>query len=569
MSPEAIDETPAGALPANVASANSAPIRALVETSPSASAALAAYVPAIAPALPHTEVVNAAVDGPLEPAEAFRLLEQATFGPQLDEIGSVASTGAGAWIDEQMRMPATYLLAGLERATQPDRWNEYINVWWRHAIEADDQLRQRVAFALSQILVLSGADGLAQHQIGLAAYYDILLRHAFGNYRDLLEAVTLNPMMGEYLSVKGNRRADTEANIVPDENYARELLQLFSIGLVKLDPDGSVVLGEDGTPVPTYDQRAVEGFARVFTGWHFANAENFRWPRNKDYVNPMRPWPQYHEPGEKRLLDGKVIPAGQTPEADLRAALDHVFAHPNVGPFIVKQLIQRLVTSNPSPGYVRDVVAVFERNAAGVRGSLGSTVRAILMHREARSGHLDAPDTFGKLKEPLIRVTQLWRAFAPESIHPDFHYGWVANELEQAPLAAPSVFNFFRPDFSPPGRIAERGLVAPEFAILDESSVVLMTVRLLANTLWAHNYKASLDPKRMVIDISREMTLEPDREALIDHLDALLLGGRMSDALRDEVRELMTARGHANAASQRVAEAIFLIVTSPEAAVQI
>ena len=525
--------------------------------------------PAIAPALPPTEVANAAPGGPLERTEAFRLLEQGTFGPRLEDIVAASESGAEAWIDEQMGKPATFLLDGLERSAQPDRWNEYINVWWRQAIEADDQLRQRVAFALSQILVVSGADGLAEHQRGLAGYYDILLRHAFGNYRDLLGAVTLNPMMGEYLSMKGNRRAEPDKNVHPDENYARELLQLFSIGLTMLEPDGTPVLDERGTPVPTYDQSTIESFARVFTGWQFAGAEDFRWPRNKNWLDPMSAWPAFHDAEPKRLLGGTVLAAGQSPEQDLEAALDNVFEHPNVAPFVVRQLIQRLVTSNPSSEYVRDVVAVFERNAAGERGSLASTVKAILMHREARSGHLVAPDTFGKLKEPLLRVTQLWRAFEPEAIHPEFHYGWVANELEQAPLGARSVFNFYRPDFSPSGAIGERGLHAPEFEILDESSVVLLTVRLLANSIWSHNYKADLDPRRMTIDITREMQLEEDRDALIDHLDLLLLGGRMSAALREEVLALMAERDYKNGASQRVGEAIFLIVTSPEAAVQI
>ena len=525
--------------------------------------------PAIAPALPATEVANAAPDGPLDDADAFRLVEQTTFGPRLEDIEAAAAMGPEAWIDAQMALPATFLLDTYERSARRDRWNEYINAWWRHAIGAEDQLRQRVAFALSQILVVSAADGLGDEQAGLANYYDILLRHAFGNYRDLLGAVTLSPIMGDYLSMKGNRKAEPEKNVHPDENYARELLQLFSVGLTMLEPDGSPRLAADGTPVPTYDQRTIESFARVFTGWQFADAENFRWPREKNWLDPMRPWPEFHDDGPKRLLGGTVLPGGQGPEQDLEDALDNVFEHPNVGPFIVRQLIQRLVTSNPSPGYVRDVAAVFDSNAAGERGSLGSTVKAILMHREARSGHLRAPDTFGKLKEPLLRITQLWRAFEPESIHPEFHYGWVANELEQAPLGARSVFNFYRPDYSQPGEISERGLHSPEFEILDESSIVLLTVRLLANSVWSHNYKTDLDPKRLTIDISREMQLEEDREALVDHLDRLLLGGRMSAALREEVLSLMARRDYADGASQRVGEAIFLIVTSPEAAVQI
>jgi len=526
---------------------------------------------AAAPALPPSEVANAAPDEPLGPRDAFRLVEQSTFGARLEDIDTAGRLGAGGWIDAQMTTPPTFMSDGLARSAQPERWNEYVNVWWRMAIEADDQLRQRVAFALSQIVVVSGANGLAEHPEGMSGWYDLLLRHAFGNYRDLLGEATLNPMMGEYLSMKGNRRADPEENIHPDENFARELLQLFSIGPVLLNPDGSPMVDGGGVPLPSYDQQTIEQFARAFTGWHFADADNFRWPSasTQDFVRPMQAWPEFHDAGAKTLLGGTVLPAGQSAEVDLEAALDNVFAHPNVGPFVVRQLIQRLVTSNPSPDYIRDVVAVFDRNVAGERGNLASTVKAILMHREARSGHLDAPDTFGKAKEPLIRVTQLWRAFGPVKIHPEFHYAWVNAELGQGPLQSPSVFNFYRPDFSQPGRIGERGLVSPEFGILDESSVALVTTRLLANSLWSHNHKADIDPKRISIAIDRELAIEPDPEALIDHLDLLLLGGRMPGPLRAEVRALMSARDYDGGAAQRVGEAIFLIATSPEAAVQI
>lgn len=530
--------------------------------------ALFSQQPAIAPALPATEVANAAPDGPLSPEEAFRLVEQATFGPQLDDIALAGKDGPESWINGQMQMPATFLSDGLGRADS-SRWNEYVNVWWRHAIQADDQLRQRVAFALSQILVVSAHDGLSQQQFGLAGYYDILLRNAFGNYRDLLSEITLNPVMGEYLSMKGNRKPDEQENIQPDENYARELLQLFSIGQVLLNEDGTPKLDDEGVPLPAYNQTTIENFARVFTGWHFANADDFKWPKNKDYLSPMVPWPEYHDNNEKTLLNGVVLPAGQSAEADLNAALNNVFNHPNVAPFISKQLIQRLVTSNPSPGYVRDVAAVFNRNAAGERGSLASVVKAILMHQEARSGHLEAPDTFGKMKEPLLRLTQVWRAFEPESIPYNFNYGWVEKELAQSPLNSPSVFNFYRPDFSQPGEISARGLVTPEFEILDETSVITITSRLLASILWSHNYKNDIDGNRIAIDISYEMILEPNPEALLDHLDLLLLGGRMSAELRQEVLNLMNARSYASGASQRVVEAIFLIATSPEAAIQL
>jgi len=530
---------------------------------------LSSQPPAIAPALPDTEVANAISNDPLSPQDTFRLMEQATFGATLQALENAGKSGPEAWINEQMQMPTTYLSDGLAAANHRE-WNEYINVWWRHAIKADDQLRQRVAFALSQILVVSAdAGGLGEQQFGLANYYDILLRHAFGNYRDLLQEVTLNPVMGHYLSMKGNQKPDPERNIQPDENYAREVLQLFSIGQVLLNENGTPMLDQGGVPLPAYDQNTIENFARVFTGWHFANADHFIWPQNKDYISPMEPWEQFHDKEAKTLLNGEIIPAGMSAREEVTAALDNIFNHPNVGPFIVKQLIQRLVTSNPSGDYVRDVARVFNRNQAGERGSLASTIKAILMHREARQGHIDNPDTFGKLKEPLIRMTQIWRAFEPKSIPRDFSYSWVERELGQAPLNSPSVFNFFRPNYSQPGDIRDRGLVSPEFQIMDETSIIKVTSRLLASTIWSHNFKHDDQGKRIVIDIDREMDLEPDRDDLLDHLDLLLLGGRMSPELRFEINQLMDARDYDNAASQRVVEAIFLIVSSPEAALQL
>ena len=526
-----------------------------------------ADVPGLQAALPVSEVANAAIDRPLDRREAWRLLDQGTFGPRLDDVERTSGAGTNAWIDAQMSLPVTWMLPAL-RESDRTRWNAQVNVWWRHALMAEDQLRQRVAFALSQIFVVSGKSGLGGKQEGIANYYDLLLRHAFGNYRELIEAITLNPVMGEYLSMKGNSKPDPSRNIRPDENYARELLQLFSIGLERLNPDGTPQRDADGVPLPTYDQATVEGFAHVFTGWHFASAERFSWPKKKDYLSPMRAWPEYHDDGEKLILDGARIPPGQTPEQDLAMALDAVAAHPNVGPFLARQLIQRLVTSNPSTDYVRDVAAVFDSNAAGERGNLGSTIKAILSHREAREGHLIDPDTFGKVREPLLRVTQLWRAFRPSEFPERFNYTWSENELAQAPLNAPSVFNFFRPDFSQPGVIDDAGLVSPEFEILDESSMVTLTSRLSGSSLWNHNHKSRTNGQTVTIDIDREVALVADPEALLDHLDMAMLGGRMSLTLRDETRRLMQARTRSKDPSLAVSEAIFLIATSPEAAIQ-
>ncbi len=503
----------------------------------------------------------------LDDTNAHRFLVRTTFGPTAETVENLTQQTPVEWITEQMQMAPTYMS---DRLSQENfRWGQYVNVWWKTAIEADDQLRQRVAFALSEILVISAKDALGEQQEAVANYYDMLVDHAFGNYRDLLEAVTLSPVMGEYLSMKGNRKPEPDKNIRPDENYARELLQLFSIGLVKLNDDGSVQMDENGLPAPTYDQDVIEAFAHVFTGWHFANVDDFRWPTTKDYITPMQPNEDYHDKGPKTLLDGFEVPAGQSAREDLTMALDNIFNHPNIGPFIVKQLIQRLVTSNPSPQYVRDIVSVFNDNGVGVRGSIGSVVSAILLHEEAFQGHALYPQTFGKLKEPVMRVTSLWRAFMPDEIDFDFNYAWAASELSQAPLNANSVFNFFTPFFSQPGMIRDNSLLSPEFEIHDETSIINITNRLLANSVWSHNYKHESSPQRIVINIDQEVDLAGDSEALLDRLDRVLLGGTMSDALRNEARTLMDARDYGWADSQKVVEAIFLIVSSPESAVQL
>lgn len=519
----------------------------------------------ISPAL--GEALPSAAFAQLDDTAAHRFLTRATFGPTLEEIDSLRQITPVQWMEEQMVLPPTYMSEELAR--DAFRWAQYVNVWWQSTITAQDQLRQRMAFALSEIFVVSAKASLGDEQPGVANYYDILVNHAFGNFRDLMEAVTLSPIMGEYLSMKGNRKPDSEHNIRPDENYARELLQLFTIGLVQLNQDGSVKMDDAGIPLPTYDQDTVEAFAHVFTGWHFANADDFRWPNTTDYINPMQAYENFHDKGSKTLLNGFEVPAGQSAADDLKMALDNIFNHPNVGPFIAKQLIKRFVTSNPSPQYISDVAAIFNDNGSGVRGALDSVLSAILLHDEAFNGHIDRPDTFGKLKEPVLRISSLWRAFTPKSIHPDFNYAFAAVELGQAPLNANSVFNFFTPFFSQPGVIRESGLVAPEFEIHDETSIITITNRLLASSIWSYDTKYESNSQTMAINIDRELAFGDDLESLVDHLDRVLLGGTMSQQLRNEALKIMQARDYGWAESQRIVEAVFLIVSSPEAAVQL
>ena len=362
------------------------------------------------------------------------------------------------------------------------------DIWFQNSVRGSDQLRQRVAWALSQILVTSQVSLANRYPMGLADYYDTLARHAFGDFRQLMEAVTLHPMMGVYLSMLGNRKPNAELNIRPDENYARELMQLFTIGLVELDADGTPKLDAHDQPIPTYDQAVVEGFAHVFTGWHWACT--FGSPADCGFSNtrgtvpnqilPMQLFPEEHDTGEKRLLTypnavKSVVPAGQTAEQDLADALDNIFHHPNVGPFIARQLIQRLVTSNPSPAYVARVSAVFDDDGTGQRGNLGAVVRAILLDAEARAPASTADPGASKLKEPVLRITQLWRAYDGRAANDRYFNIDPAVDFGQGPLQAPSVFNFYSPFYAPPGEISDLGLVAPELQIATEYQNALVT----------------------------------------------------------------------------------------------
>ena len=512
---------------------------------------------------------------PISKAEAFQLLNQATFGATEADAARLMDIGAAAWIDDQLRKPASLQLPFLQALPRPQFLFELqadrADIWFRHALHADDQLRQRVAFALSEIMVVSQLGVLGDLTYSLADYYDVLARNAFGNYRVLLEEVTLHPAMGMYLSMLGNEKPDPVNNIRPDENYARELMQLFSIGLVELNIDGSVVVDPQGQPVPTYDQAVIEGFAHVFTGWTFDGAVQFRgaFPNDRNQVQPMQLWPAFHDNGSKALLNGVVVPAGQGGAADLRDALDNIFNHPNVGPFIATRLIQRLVTSNPSPAYVARVAAVFNNNGAGVRGDLGAVVKAILLDAEARPA---APrDTTGKLKEPLLRLTQFWRAYDAASASGRYPLNYAYIVFGQGPLQAPSVFNFFSPFYAPPGEIRDQQLLAPEFAIATEYLNTFVTnYSFYQAFLWNHATDpnaAGVTEDTVMIDFAGEEAIAANPDALIDRIAGKLLAGQISAALRTEINGMLQ-RIPADQALLRAAEAIYLVVSSPEFAYQ-
>lgn len=403
------------------------------------------FTPPPAPPDWTTEPNTAATD----PNAAARFLQQATFGANPDDIAELQGMGSfDAWIDNQMALPISEHLPYVEETRDISRPNSSgisgsntFNAWWKTSIESDDQLRQRVAFALSEIMVISEDGPLDNRADALSSFYDLLLEHSFGNARDLLGDVTLHPAMGRYLDMLRNDKPNLTSGRIPNENYAREILQLFSLGLYRQHPDGSLILNSKGLPVPVYDQEAIIGFAHVFTGWDYHYDGDYRiyLGASSNWTEPMRETPARHFTGKKRLLNNVVIPGlpelnglpldpyashsnatisgDPTFQALAREELDVVhdqlFNHPNFGPFLCRQLIQRLVTSTPSSGYIYRVVRKFNDNGSGIRGDLGAVVRAILLDYEARSEAASNSPGYGKQREPVLRITQLARAFRP------------------------------------------------------------------------------------------------------------------------------------------------------------
>lgn len=504
-------------------------------------------------------------------AEAFRFLNQATFGATESEAQRVIDLGFAAWIDEQVRRPASLQLPYLKSLPRPpflfELQDDRIDIWFRNVVNGEDQLRQRVAFALSEIMVVSQFGALIDHTYSLADYHDLLVRNAFGNYRELMGKVTLHPAMGVYLSMLGNEKPNPSLNIRPDENYARELMQLFSIGLVELNPDGSTRLDGLGQPIPTYDQATIEGFAHVYTGWNYAGAPGFHlaFPNDNNQALPMQLYPAFHDTGSKKLLNGVVLPAGQSGDDDLNDALDNIFNHPNVGPFIATRLIQRLVTSNPSPSYVQRVAAAFNNNGSGIRGDLAAVVRTILLDPEARPE--TAMDLDGKIKEPLIRLTQLWRAYGADSASGRLPFAGAYIFFGQGPLQAPSVFNFFSPFYAPPGDIRDSSLVAPELQISTEFQNTLLTNYFLFQAIGLTSEATGLADDDIFINIDEEIAVADDTNALVNMVAGKLLAGQISTTLETEVKGMVN-RIPATERALRAGEAIYFIASSPEFAYQ-
>lgn len=521
---------------------------------------------------------------PISTTEASRFLAQATFGPTPEEITRLSQIGTNAWFSEQFTKPQklhfVYMNAAQNTLPAGDDLSEdqFLESFWQQAITGDDQLRQRVTFALSEIFVISYQNStLAYNARGVAHYYDTLGAYAFGNFRDLLEAVTLHPMMGEYLNALGNEKTDGAQ--VPNENYAREIMQLFTIGLRELNQDGS----DTTNPyTPTYTNTDIKGMAKVFTGWSWGGTDksNSRfngWSSidpNRDWL-PMQNYPQFHEVSLPKEMPGLIardatrgvtIPAGASGEESLKIALDTLFYHPNVGPFIGRRLIQRLVTSNPSPAYIQHVATAFANNGQGVRGDMKAVIYAILTYPEARTAPALSDNNAGKLREPVIRLANWMRAFHAHSSSGRFLVGNTDNtvgSLGQTPMRAPSVFNYYRPDYQPPnGDIIDAHLYAPEMQITEETSVVGYL-----NYMRDAIQGALRNSRDVKADYTPELALADTPELLVDRVNLLLMQNQMSPGLRTQILAAIKSNP-GNSKLNKVYLAVYLTMASPEYIVQ-
>jgi uncharacterized protein (DUF1800 family) len=539
---------------------------------------------------------------------AARFLQHAQFSSSEAEIASVKSMGASAWLDAQMNLPSStggwdWLAARGYSAIDSNKFYEmdyHANYMaWYQIMASPDGVRRRMALALSEFFVvgIGGVSTLNWPQFAMAHYWDILCNNAFGNYRQLLEEVTLSIAMGEFLNTLGNQKEDAATGRLPDENYSREVMQLFTIGLQQLNTDGTVVK-VNGAPVDTFTQSDVSNLARVFTGYQADDAEGYfdsvvapvYRVRKVGYTRrPMKLNANRHSMLEARFL-GAVVPAGTEGAAALKIALDTLFQHPNVGPFFGRQMIQRLVCSNPSPAYVGRVTAVFNNNGKGVRGDLAAVFKAILTDAEATQDAGLSSVTFGKLREPMVRVAQWARTFKATSLKGTWKIGnpnySAVDALGQSPLQAPSVFNFFRPGYVPPNTaLAPLQYTAPEFQLVNESttaSYVNYLENIVYQGMWVRAPELITSPENatatdgpdIVPDYTAELALVGNPQALFRRLNLLLCAGQLSDASLNDMVTLFATYEQTNAASadnakrSYVAKAIMFVMCCAEYLVQ-
>lgn len=551
---------------------------------------------------PQTTVDGFPVQNPKQLAEASRFLAQTTFGADLATIQMTAAMGYEAWLEEQFQLPSSTTLAETklhgslygdeEDMEEENLWAGFFkSAWLTNTLSGSDQLRQRMAYALSQIMVVNDAGDLfADYAQFQAAYYDILTEQAFNNYLQLLTEVSLSPTMGNFLSHYANPKAIPELNIHPDENYAREIMQLFSIGLWELNPDGTRKYDSEGNFIPTYDNADIKAFARVFTGLGDGLGGSFGpiWESEsfeQTIVTPMNMFEQWHDQREKKLLNGFVIPAGQSGMEDIRQTMHHLSTHPNTAPFIAKALIQRFTTSNPSPAYVASVAAAFK---ATEHGNFKEVLKAIFLHPEARQCPTLDVYTFGKLREPILRLTNFLKAFqlSPNE-YDDFHNQFYCYRMSvgQAPLGAPSVFNFYLPDYAPQGPIKQRYLVAPEFQILNAPNAIgyindleyrvnrQLYLEELCLDIIAENYEEEIDEipysvsyeEDWQMDFSDLYTRVSNPADLVDYLNLVLANGLLTEPTQAIIEQALN--GLSNPV-ERIKMGIYLTLISPDYVIQ-
>ena len=492
----------------------------------------------------------------VEASDAYRLLQQASFGATEAQSNRIQSIGVTAWVDEQLAMPkssypqslyvsytapTTCTNDGTKPATDPQNICARDNytlfpiqyAFMQNALNGDDQLRQRVAFALSQILVTSGVEIF--HPYGMGRYQQLMLDNAFGNYRDLLMAVTLSPAMGRYLDMANSKKPDPARGISANENYGREIMQLFSIGLYELNLDGSIKRDINGALIPSYSQTTVENIARVFTGWTYQlvgggvpTAAN----GNVNYEFPMVVVAVNHDTGAKTVLNGVVIPAGQTPDKDLNDAINNLFTHQNMAPFISKQLIQKLVSGDPAPAYVARIAAIFNDNGQSVRGDLRAVVRAILLDPEAR-GEIKTAATYGRLKDPVLLATSMLRGLGATSDgYAVLRGGSNLSGLGLNLFNSPTVFNYYSPDYQ-----ISNGKFGPEFGILTSTTAFARTnffnTNIMGNAIAAEpSVQGSVGTS---INWAPWQALAATPAALVDKLSTIFVHGALSATAQKKI----------------------------------
>lgn len=500
---------------------------------------------------------------PQTDAEAARFILHASIAASTAAIADVRAQGYEPWLDGQMALANDqsaedfFIARGYDTADS----NQYYfsfgiadRMIWKQLMNGNSGVRKRVALALSEFFVVGlTALDINWRSQAIGYYWDTLNRLAFGNFRELLEAITLNPAMGVFLNTLGNRKADPATGRVADENFGREVMQLFTIGLYELNPDGTLKAG----PVETYGNADVTGIAKAFTGYDYdftgvtlitppgltyqiPTARYVRQPMTADPAKWRRPGTVSYHSDEAKTFLGTTIPAGTGAAATLKQALDTLFNHPNVGPFFARQMIQRLVTSNPSAGYVQRVAGVFANNGSGTRGDLKAVFKAILLDDEALASGGLTDQKFGKLREPMLRFAQWGRTFGATSASGDWaipDMSDTAARLGQSPLRSPSVFNFFRPGYVPLNSSASSAnLTAPEFQLVNESTVASY-VNCMERTIdgtgsWVSDVKATY---------AGELAIAHDAPALLDRLDLLLTGKQLSQATRDTILTALQA----------------------------